>query len=54
MIVLTVHLGSELSVRQHVIAKAAATCYCHLRCLRLILRRIGRDRELMSNIDYCN
>ena len=48
---------SELSMKQHV-AKVASICFFHLRRLRQVRRRVGKDiaiRLVMAvTMDYCN
>jgi len=57
---LGVYLDSELSMKQHV-AKVASICFFHLRRLRQVRRRVGKDitirlvlAVIMSRLDYCN
>jgi len=57
---LGVYLDSELSMKQHV-AKVASICFFHLRRLRQVCRRVGKDitislvlAVIMSRLDYCN
>jgi len=45
------HLDSELCMKQHV-AKVAAACFCHLRRLRQIRRRVGE--EVTTRLCYCS
>jgi len=57
---LGVHLNSELSMKWHV-SMVAASCFYHLRCLRQICRRAGKEVTtqlviafIASRLDYCN
>lgn len=57
---LGVHLDAQLSMKQH-IAKVAAACFYHLRRLRQIRRRVGKEvtvRLVLAlvtpRLDYCN
>jgi len=57
---LGVYTDSELTTKEHV-AKIAAACFYHIRRLRQVRRRIGREviqqlvlALIMSRLDYCN
>jgi len=57
---LGVYLDSELSMKQHV-ATVASICFFHLRRLRQVRRRVGKDitirlvlAVIMSRLNYCN
>ena len=54
------HLDTELSMKHH-LAKVAAICYYHVRRLRQIRRRVGKEittrlvlAMVISRLDYCN
>jgi len=53
-------MDSELTMKEHV-AKIVAACFYHIRRLRQVCRRIGREVTqqlilalIMSRLDYCN
>jgi Reverse transcriptase (RNA-dependent DNA polymerase)/Endonuclease-reverse transcriptase len=57
---LGVYLDEELTMKQH-IAKVAAACFYHLRRIRQIRRRVGKEVAtqlvlafVTSRLDYCN
>jgi len=57
---LGVYMDSELTMKQHV-AKIAAACFYHIRCLRQVRYRVGQEVThqlvlalIISRLDYCN
>jgi len=53
-------MDSELTMKERV-AKIAAACFCHIRRMRQVRRRIGREVTqqlvlalIMFRLNYCN